>query len=692
MRIVRGLIPCLSLLLTLFTNAQSLDSKATDAFLVSRMVEKFHVQPRPLDKTMSSAIYIHLLEELDDERIFFIQDDINKLSSYRYKLDEEIMGRHTTFLQLLTTLYQQRLTQVDTMIDHIAAAPFKFSSHEKLTAHEDTSYAANLPALRTKITRLMQLSTGTLIANRLVTSGSTGQPDPKLIASLEPAMRKKFATAMHRSIRRLLQSPAGFGNLIGIVYCQSLAECYDPHTAYFSPDEKAGFESELGNKSQSYGLTFRSDDDNHAVVGHLEPGGPAFQTGSMNEGDKVLSLRWDNKDSIDVSDASAAELNQMLSDEGGNKLTLDVKKADGTIRQISLQKAMINPTAADEEENRVKGFLLKGSKTVGYIALPGFYSDWEDNRGVKGCANDVAKEILKLKKENIEALILDLRYNGGGSMDEAVELSGLFIDAGPVGQIKSKDEKIYTLKDVSRGTVWDGPLLVLVNGSSASASEMVAGTLQDYNRALILGSPTYGKATAQVVLPMDTTINLSSVTSQTEASSYIKVTISRLYRVDGKTAQVSGVVPDILLPDPPEATTQRESSEQFALPPVTIAANKYYHALPPLPIAAEQAMAAKIIDASPWFQHAKEAHRPTKEKATDHSLDLNDIIAERKALKQTDTVTEKNNIFTVANPAYELQRLQTDKAMKEMNEERKKVVLDDPYLMAAYQLALGMTK
>ncbi|HEY8972543.1 MAG TPA: S41 family peptidase [Puia sp.] len=684
---VRSLILCLYTLLTFSAGAQSLDSKATDAFLISRMVEKFHVQPRALDKTMSSAIYTHLLQELDDERIFFTQDDINKLSVWRYKLDEEILGRHTAFLQLLIDLYQQRLTQVDTMIDHIAATPFKFSGPEKLTAYEDTSYAANLPALHTKIYKLMKLSVGSLIADKVISSS-----DPKLINSLEPSIRKKTATAFHRSIRRLLQSPTGIGPLIGIIYCQSIAECYDPHTAYFSPDEKAGFESELGNKSKSYGLTFRSDDDKHAVVGHLEPGGPAFQAGSVNEGDRVLSLRWDNKDSIDVSDASAAELNQMLSDEGGNKLTLDVKKADGTLRQISLQKALINPTVADDEENKVKGFLLKGVRTVGYIALPGFYSDWEDNNGVKGCANDVAKEILKLKKENIEALVLDLRYNGGGSMNEAVELSGLFIDAGPVGQIKSREEKVYTLKDVSRGTVWDGPLLVLVNGSSASASEMVAGTLQDYNRALILGSPTYGKATAQVVLPMDTTISLTSADAKTEASSYLKVTISRLYRVDGKTAQISGVVPDILLPDPPDAMTQRESSEPFALPPVTIAANKYYHALPPLPIAAEQAMAAKIIDASPYFRHAREAQKPGKPAVKDYSLDINDIIAAKKGRQKTDDVTDKNTIFTVANPAYEIQRLQSDKAMKEMNEERKKDVLEDPYLIAAYQLALGMIK
>ena len=343
----------------------------------------------------------------------------------------------------------------------------------------------------------------------------------------------------------------------------------------------------------------------------------------------------------------------------------------------------------------MKGFLLKGAKTVGYISLPAFYTDWEDSKGANGCANDVAKEILKLKKENIGALILDLRYNGGGSMEEAVALSGLFIDAGPVGQVKSRETKVFTMKDVNRGTVWDGPLLVLVNGSSASASEMVAGTLQDYNRALILGSPTYGKATAQVVLPMDTTIDLTNFNGQATASSYIKVTISKLYRVNGTTAQASGIKPDIALPDPPEAMVQREADEPFALSPTPIEANKYYHPLPALPLAAEQEIATRAMAANDYFRLARQAGGSANKAARDRSLNLQDIIAEKKqepGEETKDSVMTKNELFTVANPAYEDQRLQADEAMKAMNEERKDDVLHDPYLMVTYQLAIGMMK
>jgi carboxyl-terminal processing protease len=682
----------LGLSLTIFVNAQSPDNKAVDAYLITRMAEKFHVQPRPLDPTISAAIYSRVLETLDDERIFFIQGDIIQLSIYRNSLDQEILNRKTGFLQLLTTLYRQRLTQVDTMVDNIAVTPFTFLANEKLTVAEDTAYPASLQALHVKLYKLLKLSVATRLANAMIKTG--GAYNPGLVDSLEPKLRRRAVVTTKRMIKRILQNPMGVGNMIGIIYCRALAECYDPHTTYFSPDEKADFESELGNKPLGFGLTLTEDDDGHSQIGHLEPGGPAFQSGSLSEGDKIVTVRWEDKDPIDVSDASVAELYRILSTEGINTLILGVKKSDGTIRQVSLTKQRLDTQLADDEDSRVKGFLLKGTtSTIGYISLPAFYEDWEDNNGINGCANDVAKEIVKLKKQGIGGLILDLRYNGGGSMNEAVGLAGLFIDAGPVAQVKSRDEKVYTLKDVNRGTIWDGPLVVLVNGSSASASEVVAGTLQDYNRALIVGSPTYGKATAQIVLPMDTTIDLTTLDPKKQASSYIKITMSKLYRITGSTAQFSGVAPDIFLPDPPDARERRESDQPFALAPTPIQANKYYRPLPPLPIAEEKTIATQAMADLPYFQEAAAAPPPAAKTEKDESLNLADILkANKTAGAAPDTAEEKNNLYTVANPAYENQVLQANQELQAINEERKKDVLYDPYLIVAFRLTAGMIK
>jgi carboxyl-terminal processing protease len=599
----RGLLFVVSLILTYSLTAQSIDQKASDAWLISRMVEKFHVEPRPLTKDMSAAIFDRMLDEFDGQHLIFTTADIRQFSAYRLTLDDEILNKRTGFLTLLSGLYRQRLMETDSMVDIIATKPFTFSLHETLTVTEDTSSPANEQAARIKIYKLLKYSVGHIIAGDMLQNSAF---TAKSRDSLEILLRKKVTARLKRTIRRVLQNPMGIDNVVGAMYCEALATCYDPHTDYFPPDEKAAFESELGNKPLSFGLTLTEDENGNAVIGKLQAGGPAFQSGNLHAGDKILAVRWDDKEAIDVSGASLEETQRILADEGGTRLTLTVKKSDGTTRDVSLQKQKL--ALSEDDEDKVKGFILKGAQTVGYISLPAFYSDWEDSRGINGCANDVAKEILKLKKENINGLILDLRYNGGGSMQEAIELAGIFIDNGPVAQIKTREAKVITLKDVNRGTIYDGPLLLLVNGSSASASEMLAGTLQDYHRAVIVGSPTYGKATAQVVLPMDTTVDLSTYTGQAQASSYIKITIEKLYRVTGNTAQRTGVQPDVNLPDPPDALAQRESDEKFALPATTIAANKYYQPLAPLPVAALQAVARKAMDSSSFFRKPASIH------------------------------------------------------------------------------------
>lgn len=666
----KGIFIVVSMALTAALTAQTIEQKATDAYLITRMVERFHVAPRPLDKEMSAAIFSQVLDALDDQHLIFLADDIRQLDAYRLSLDGEILNHHTAFLTLVAGLYKQRLTQTDSLIDRITARPFDFTIRETLTVAEDTSWAPDRQALRSRIAKLLKYSVGNSIADRLLDE-SHDRPAAK--DSLELILRRKIAARMHRSIRRILQSPQGIEAIVGNIYCQALASCYDPHTAYFPPDIKAAFESMLGNKSLSFGLSLAEDENGNPVIGKLLAGGPAFQSGGLHEGDKILAIRWDNREAIDVSGASLEETDHILADEGGTRLTLTVKKPDGTTRDVSLEKRLVSVAGDDD---KVQGFVLNGARTVGYISLPAFYEDWEDPRGINGCANDVAKEILRLKRSNITGLILDLRYNGGGSIQEAVDLAGIFIDAGPVAQIKTREAKVITLKDVNRGTVYDGPLILLVNGSSASASEMVAGTLQDYHRALIVGSPTYGKATAQVVLPMDTTVDLASYNGQAQAASYLKVTISKLYRITGFTAQRSGVQPDILLPDPPEAVTQREADEKFALPAAPIEANKYYTPLHPLPVDAARDVARKAMDSLRYFAEARRFPSPQKHPDKDVSLYLDDIIAEHRRTRTEEVAPSTDpakiaRLFTIDSP---------------ISEDRKKEMQEDPYLAIAFRL------
>jgi carboxyl-terminal processing protease len=673
-------------------NAQSLQKPVTDAYLVSRMVEKFHIQPRPLDDERSDAIFHELMSSLDEQRIFFTQDDMKKLLVYRLQLDDEIKGKKSNFLQLLVTTYKLRLQQADTMLDNICKTPFNFELKERYTVAEDTTYPKDIPAMHAKMYKMLKLSVLAGVLEYADVRNPNKLPTKKYVDSLEPSLRKKANITIKRSVKRILQSPQGLEFIIGNMYCQALASTYDPHTAYFSSDAKENFESHLGKKPLEYGVTFSKDEDGHAQIDYLKPGSSAYQSGRLNQGDKIQSIQWEKKEPIDVADADVKEIEQALAANGGSTVNITVKKADGTTRQVALHKERLEKEEEEEEEDKVKSFILQGDRKVGYISLPAFYSDWEGTQGINGCANDVAKEIIKLKKENIEGLMLDLRYNGGGSMQEAIELAGIFIDAGPVGLVKTKDPKAITLKDVVRGTIYDGPLLLLVNGFSASASEMVAGVMQDYNRALIVGSPTYGKATAQIVLPIDTTIDLENFNGKTVASSYIKLTTSKLFRINGTTAQAHGVKPDIILPDLTDAVPEREANEKYVLPASVIDANKYYKPLPPLPAAAAESVAKKEMASSPYFKYVQQyiEHAKAAGVKKDYSLYIEDAWLEKqKKEQQAESLKEpeaEKAIYTVVKPAAQKQREHDS----EINAEWKEDLLNDAYVKVAFRLIAAM--
>lgn len=680
-------------------NAQPVQKAAIDAFVITRMAAKYHIKPRVLDETLSADMYKTLLHKVDNEKLFLTQEDIKQLEPYQYKLHQEVAGKRSVFLQLLVNLYQQRLQQADTMIDNICKAPFNFTLNEKYTVIEDTSYPANLAAMRLKLYKNMKLAALYSISymQQEIKEMPLGR-QKKFSDSIEIIIRKKINTSFKRSVQRELNAPGGVPQLVGNEYCKALAVCYDPHSAYMSTTDRENFESHLGRKNLAFGFTLGEDENGDPTVGDLKPGSPAFKSGMMNKGDKIISIQWDEAKPIDLSDASSEEIGEILASSNHAKATITIKKADGTKREIVMYK---EKQEDEDEGNKVRSFLLKGEKTIGYISLPSFYEDWEDKNSVNGCANDMAKEILKLKKDKIDALVLDLRYNGGGSVGEAVDLAGIFIDAGPITQIKTKEAKAFTLKDGNRGTIYDGPMLLMVNGYSASASELLAGTLQDYNRALIVGSNTYGKATGQRVLPLDTTINLENDLSKIEVPSYLKLTMSQVYRVNGSTAQFTGVVPDIILPDPTEVKKDKERDIAFAIPAVNIDANKYYQPLKPLALTALKTKAAEELKTEPYFDKLNEyiKLKRTVKKKEDISLKLSEFAKQPVAEDDDDEEdavvkdeAEKKSPFTVAENSFEAQRYQSGKGLMQSNDGLKKYLAKDPYLKIVFQMALEMTR
>ncbi|HSZ35264.1 MAG TPA: S41 family peptidase, partial [Puia sp.] len=627
------------------------------------------------------------------DKIYLNAEDIKMLSVYQLNLDDQLLNRKDDFLRLLINIYTRKINQTDSILIELSNSKFDLNLNETYTVTEDSSFSSNDILRRSKLYKLVK-------RNILETIIDIYQEDSSKknirIDSLEPAARRKVCHAFKRDIQRTRLTPGGLAGFVNNAWCESVASCYDPHTEFFSPGKKEEFQGELGDKQLQFGFSLGEGKDATEIT-HLKPGSPAYKSGLIHEGDEILVLQWDDNEEVDVSDGSTDEVNAFISGDHGKSLTLTLKKSDGTVRKVTLQK---EKSDLDDDNSRVRSFILKGEHSVGFISLPAFYTDWNgEEGGNNGCADDVAKEIIKLKKENIEGLILDLRYNGGGSMLEAIALAGIFIDFGPVGMTRDKEGKIYTMKDVNRGSVYDGPLILLINGFTASASEMLAGTLQDYHRALIMGSPSFGKATAQVVLPLDTMFDEQHMERMKTADNFIKMTVDRLFRVNGTSAQQTGVVPDIFLPDYSETQSEREKTLPFSLANVTIDANKYYHPYPPINLAPLQSFSKSFTDTSRLiisFNNYLDILR-RGQVARDEVLVFDKMFEERKQIFKNLNDAEKrmSNLvppYNVEWDQYEKVRMHADEDLQKSNTNLTEVITRDSGILLGYEIAYRLKK
>ncbi len=671
--------------------AQLTRPTAEIAYTITRMAEIYHVQPRPVDNTFSADLFSQMIHALDGDKIYLNDEDIRQLSLSKDKLADQLLNKKEDFLNQLIVLYTKKINQTDSILDTLSKSKFDLNLNESYTVFEDSSFAPNETLRKIKLYKLVKRNILETVVD--IYEADSTKKNIKT-DSLEPAARKKVCHAFKRDIQRIRQTKGGLAGFVRNAWCESVASCYDPHTEFFSPGKKEEFQGELGDKQLQFGFSLGEGKDATEIT-RLKPGSPAYKSGLIHEGDQILALQWEGNEEVDVSDGSVDEVNAFIAGDHGNSLTLTLKKSDGTTRKVTLQR---EKSTLDDDNSKVRSFILKGEHRVGFISLPAFYTDWNgEEGGSNGCADDVAKEIIKLKKENIEGLILDLRYNGGGSMLEAIALAGIFIDSGPVGMTRNKEGKIYTMKDINRGSVYDGPLILLINGFTASASEMVAGTLQDYHRALIVGSPSFGKATAQVILPLDTLFDEKHLDRMKTADNFIKITIDRLFRVNGMSAQQTGVIPDIFLPDFSETQSEREKSLPFSLPNVSIDANKYYHPYPSISVDPLKSFSKSFTDTSRFFISFKKYLEVLiwAQTVRDQVLVFNKMMEERNLINKNLIEGEKS--INNSKPPYEIEwdqyekvRMQVDEDLRNTNTMLSHVLSRDTGILLGYEIASRM--
>lgn len=550
-------------------------------------INREHLIQQNIDDVFSERVFDAFLATLDPDMIYFNGKDSVWFTQYRQSIDDAILSDNCSFLTKMTTFYSQQLNAFLNFADSALKQSPGYNSVQSVPGFiaKEKKFATNTRSLKQRQLNTLRFH----ILNRAWTiAHAKGEVlSEKNFVSIEKEARAKILARTHRTIERMLKSPEGFDTYVSILLMKAICLSYDPHTEFFTSAEMKGFESAITRSGLSFGVEFGQGQTGNTEVQRLAPGGPAWKSDLVRKGDALISLQTDS-DVLDAADYELEEINEILGDISATKLTLVLRSPDGKTKSVLLKKDKI-----ENAENLISSFVLEGKSKIGYIQLPGFYTNENFETG-KGCAGDVAKEIIKLKKEGIQALILDLRFNGGGSVQEALELGGIFIDVGAFAVMEDNKGDLITLKDFNKGSVYTGPLLVMINAFSASASELVAAGLQDYHRAIIMGCGSYGKATGQIVVPLNPAAR--------ENSDFVKITQDRIYRVTGKSLQLDGVVPDIEVPEITAAFGLKEQKLRFPVQPKTISKKVYYTPAPPVEFAVLKAGSEKRVSNSAYFK------------------------------------------------------------------------------------------
>lgn len=499
--------------------------------VVKYVVEKGHYSSIDINDEISEKIYNTYIDQLDAQKRFFLQSDIRQFEKYKYKLDDQLKDQDLTFFNLVYETSRTRINEVKSYYKEIMKNDFDFSSNEDINLDfENKSFARNKNEIKNRWRKQLKYSTLDIISLKL--GDSIKFIDKK--TRVESMVLIKKNTDDFFDYVNEIDRDDWFAN-----YINAFLNQLDPHTVYFNPEDKDRFDTNISGKFNGIGARLQKTEGTVKIV-DIIVGGPIWKDKLLDIGDLILKVAQENQQPVDIIGMKLDDAIKLIKGPADSYVTLTVKKISGEIEDVVIKRGIV-----ELEELYAKSTLInKGDKNYGYISLPKFYIDFNDRKS-RNSANDVKNEIIKLKNNGIAGLILDLRNNGGGALQTVVDMTGLFIEKGPIVQVKSTGNRKQILYDKDPQVVWDGPLVVLMNKMSASASEILAGALQDYNRAVIIGNEkSFGKGTVQNVVDLNRFISNSSYDLGA-----LKITTDKFYRINGESVQLEGVKSDIVIPD-----------------------------------------------------------------------------------------------------------------------------------------------
>ena len=510
-------------------------------------LDQNHYTNLKLDDSFSEKVFDLYLKRIDGRKSFLLQTDVDELSKYRRLIDDEIREGDHLFYTLSVEMISKRIKEKEGWYKEYLAKPLDYSVDDVYESDpEKMHFAKTSEELKVQWKKMLKYQVLSRLEESLYRQETAiAKKDTaykvKPYDTLELDARNKTIKANDNLFKyyNKLSARDRFA-----IYANAITGIYDPHTEYFAPKEKKKFDQAMSGQFEGIGARLQKTIEGQLKVSEIILGTPSFKQGELKAGDEIQKVAQGAGKPVDITEMEMEDAIELIKGKKGTEVRLTVKKTDGTIKVIPIIRDVI-----DMDETFAKSALLNNKSKVGYIYLPSFYTDFSRiGAGSHKCANDVRKEIEKLKRQGAKSLILDLRDNGGGSLQEVVEMAGLFFNKGPVVQVKDRNNRIKVMEDYNPDTAWTGPLAIMVNHGSASASEILAAAMQDYKRAVIIGTPTFGKGTVQSFVDCD--YYLLPQFDTIKPIGQVKITQQKFYRVNGGSTQLKGVTPNVMLPDP----------------------------------------------------------------------------------------------------------------------------------------------
>ncbi|MGQ0739773.1 MAG: carboxy terminal-processing peptidase [Bacteroidota bacterium] len=647
--------------------------------LVGKMLTDAHYSPQDINDAFSKKVYKKFLADLDPEKNIYLRGDLDDLKKHETKIDDELKGAPVEFFLAAGKTFNIRIEEAAAIYNEVLSKPFDFTLDEEVELEGDklkfpASEADRKDRWRKKLKYLSLERYIDLLEVREKNKGKEGFV-VKTDDQLEKEAREKVKRLMDRTFDRFRFKFSDDDKFS--VYVNAITTTMDPHSEFFPPVDKRYFDEEMSGRFFGIGASLQYDDGNIKVSSVLT-GSPAWKSGEVQPGDIIVKVGQGNEEPIDLTGFVVTDAVKVIRGKKGTEVKLTLKKQDGTIKLVSL----IRDEIVQDETFARSAIVKQGNSKIGYIFLPEFYADFDRPNGNRSYA-DVAKELTKLKEEKVDGIIMDLRNNGGGSLYDVVQMAGLFIDEGPIVQVKDRENKPTVLKDKDRNVLYSGPLAVMVNEFSASASEIFAAAIQDYNRGVIIGSTsTYGKGTVQRNIGLDTETGFSMTNSDLGT---VKLTLQKFYRINGGSTQLKGVNSDIVLPDNLEYLKIREKDDEDALPWDEINKAAYSNWNGGFDLKALQQMSQQRLETDNTFQLIKEnTEWLSKQNDKHYSLQIDKYREEQKAIRTTIKQLEallklKGELDVTALPK-EVNRWENDKNKHERFEQWLKSLQKDIYL------------